>query len=144
MNNLILIRGLPGSGKSTYAARLSKIIGIDYVEADMYFMHNGEYKFDPAKLGMAHKWCFDRAVSNMDRFRSAIVSNTFTQAKEMQNYIHAASERGIPIWIITMHGKYQNVHNVPEIALQRMRDRFQDNTELMSHWPDACIEFYNV
>jgi predicted kinase len=144
MNKLILVRGLPGSGKSTFAAGLAQHQNTDYVEADMYFMHNGEYKFDPAKLSQAHKWCFDKAIANLDQGRTAIVSNTFTQSKEMQNYIRAAVERGIPISIVTLYGKYQNVHNVPEIALQRMRDRFQSNEHLKSVWPNADINFIDL
>ena len=50
---LILVRGLPGSGKSTIA---SAIDGSDesyapiHLEADMFFMENGEYKFAPIAL----------------------------------------------------------------------------------------------
>ena len=53
MKNLYLLRGIPGSGKSTLAEQL----GGSHFETDTYFMVDGEYKFDAAKLKKAHEWC---------------------------------------------------------------------------------------
>lgn len=40
-----ILRGLPGSGKSTYAKKLAEE-GWLHFENDMYFMKNGKYVFD--------------------------------------------------------------------------------------------------
>ncbi len=48
MKELFLLRGLPGSGKSTLAKSLSD----SHIEADMFFMKDGEYKFDGSKIKM--------------------------------------------------------------------------------------------
>ncbi len=50
---LYIVRGIPGSGKSTFAKQL---VGADFLvcEADKYFMVDGEYKFDATKLKQAH------------------------------------------------------------------------------------------
>jgi len=53
VKQLILLRGLPGSGKSTFA----NLLGGIHVEADQYFIQDGEYKFDASKLKQAHNWC---------------------------------------------------------------------------------------
>ena len=42
---LVLVRGLPGSGKSTYARSL----GYPNFEADMFFIKDGKYVYNPAK-----------------------------------------------------------------------------------------------
>jgi uridine kinase len=45
---LYLIRGVPGSGKSTFAqSLLDKFVVQRMYEADQYFVQNGEYQFDP-------------------------------------------------------------------------------------------------
>ena len=61
MKNLYIIRGLPGSGKSTIAKSLGKSWQI--FEADQFFMKNGKYEFDGSKLKDAHDWC-KRKVHN--------------------------------------------------------------------------------
>lgn len=45
MNKLTIIRCLPGSGKSTYAAR--NYPNTFHVETDMFHIHDGEYDFNP-------------------------------------------------------------------------------------------------
>ena len=42
MKELILLRELPGAGKSTLAKRVCN----QHIEADMFFMKDGEYKFE--------------------------------------------------------------------------------------------------
>ena len=44
MKNLYIVRGLPGSGKSTFARSIAKPYQI--FEADQYFMKKGKYNFD--------------------------------------------------------------------------------------------------
>lgn len=75
--NLYIVRGLPGSGKSTFAKSLG---GVNY-EADMFFINeNGEYNFDPSKLKDAHNWCRHKAMDSMKSGEPiVVVSNTFTQ-----------------------------------------------------------------
>ena len=53
---LVLIRGLPGSGKTTMA-RVLALVGYEHHEADHYFERDGAYKFDPADLPKVHQAC---------------------------------------------------------------------------------------
>ena len=127
MSRLILIRGLPGSGKSTLAKNL---IGF-YVhyETDMFW--GPDYEFDASKLPEAHAWCQKNVKEALMTGWGVVVSNTFTTIWEMQPYFDMAKELGITPQVVTCHGQYGNVHNVPEAALERMRDRFvMDLSEL--------------
>ena len=63
MKNLYIVRGLPGSGKSTFAKSIAKPYQV--FEADQYFMKNGKYKFDPTKLKEAHNDCKNRVTRRM-------------------------------------------------------------------------------
>lgn len=122
---LLLVRGLPGSGKSTIAKNL---IGFyQHVETDMFWMVDGEYKWEASRLGEAHAWCLNRTRELMTAGFSPVVSNTFTTVKEMRPYFDLAKEFGIVPTVMVVQNEWGNVHNVPEETLAKMKARFQYN-----------------
>ena len=129
MKNLYIVRGLPGSGKST----LAKSLGGTHFEADMFFMKDGEYKFDMTKIKDAHNWCQNSVNSAMILNNTAglnetiVVSNTFTQEWEMKPYIELAEQYDYRVFSIVVENRHGgiNEHNVPEEVLTKMRDRFE-------------------
>ena len=132
MKNLYIVRGLPGSGKSTFAKSIVKSYQV--FEADQYFMKNGKYNFDPTKLKKAHQDCKRRVTRRMGKnlfnlifFRNIVVSNTFTQEWEMEFYFDIAKLYGYKVHTIIVENRHEgvNVHGVPEDKLQVMEDRFQ-------------------
>lgn len=131
---LILVRGLPGSGKSTHARVIAnEIFRCARIEADMYFVKDGEYLFDASKLGEAHKWCLDNTRELLSDGVSVVVSNTFTTKKELKPYFDIAKQLGIKPHVILCQGNYKNIHNVPEETIKKMNNRFEyDISELFN------------
>ena len=124
---LILIRGVSGSGKTTYAKKLMKDDpSLSHYEADMFFYNNGNYEFNPSKLKDAHAWCKSKTEEDLRNGKSVIVSNTFTQKWEIEPYIQLGQKYKAEIIIKKATGNYQNVHGVPPDALERMRSRWED------------------
>ncbi len=131
MKNLYLLRGIPGAGKST----LAKQLGDSHFETDTFFMVEGEYKFDPTKLRKAHEWCQSQielaminnhVTAGLDN-SDIVVSNTFTQAWEMDAYNELAKQYGYRVFSIIVENRHGGVnqHNVPEDKLQMMKERFE-------------------
>ena len=57
MKMLHIIRGIPGSGKSTMARKLAPNAAF---EADAYMVdQQGNYAFDPSRLGEVHQKCYE-------------------------------------------------------------------------------------
>ena len=132
---LYIVRGIPGSGKSTFAKRL---VGEDFLvcEADKYFIdkETGEYNFDFTKIKEAHKFCQDTVETYMkdslvnDQFyREIAVSNTFTQEWEMEPYFELAKTYGYKVFSIVVENRHEgtNQHGVPDEVLTKMRERFE-------------------
>jgi predicted kinase len=126
MNTLVLLRGLPGSGKSTAAKLFNKA---PHFEADMYFMDaDGNYQFDVAKIKDAHNWCRHSTMYAMKKGNPIVlVSNTFTQEWEMEAYYLLAEELGYMVVSMIVENRHggKNVHGVPEDKLEIMKNRFE-------------------
>ena len=109
---ITICRGIPGSGKSTFA----KTLGGIHIEADQYFVDaDGNYNFDGSKIKNAHAWCLASVKTNMAADRDKIVvSNTFTQEYGYKTFTIIVENR---------HGN-TNEHNVPEDKIEQMKNRF--------------------
>ena len=125
MKMLYIIRGIPGSGKSTMAKKLAPNAAF---EADAYMVdQQGNYAFDPSRLGEVHQKCYE-AVRDalMQDIANVAVANTFVKRWEYQKYVDLANELGVKYEIIVCNGGYKNIHGVPEEAIQRMKDNWED------------------
>ena len=142
MAELVLVRGLPGSGKSTYIK--NEYPSHVHLEADMYFMDSGEYKFDPAKLGSAHMWCLRNARDYLTRGMNVAVSNTFTTPKELHSYAQVAKELNVPVTIIAMKTAYGNIHNVPQSKLEEMANRWKENDGIAHQFEGLQVTYREV
>lgn len=123
---VILIRGIPGCGKSTHveeirfqysraeAIQVHHSIGPDFAvcSADRFFMKRvatpiensqegkDEYVFDPTKLAQAHSECFIQFLRAIDsRVAVIVVDNTFVHQWEMETYIKTAEMNGYDVVI---------------------------------------------
>lgn len=127
MKSITLIRGISGSGKSTFAEFISDG-KYDIFSADDYFMVDGEYKFDPSRLKLAHEDCKNKVEDAMKRNEYSIfVANTFTRKWEMDGYFELAEKYNYRIFTVIVENRHgnKNVHNVPETSINGMRERFE-------------------
>jgi predicted kinase len=126
MKQLILLRGLPGSGKSTVAKLFDKAL---HFEADMYFLDaDGNYHFDASKIKNAHNWCRHSVMDAMKEGHPiVVVSNTFTQEWEMEVYYLLAEELGYRVISMIVENRHagKNIHGCPDDKIEQMKTRFE-------------------
>lgn len=123
---LLLVRGLPGSGKSTFAMNIAPT-DFHWEEADHYMVdEDGNYKFDPMELEYAHQCCQENTRQSLLLGYHVVVSNTSTTEKEVEIYKKIAEETGANFLSIIVENRNStnSVHGVPDHALTNMRKRF--------------------
>ena len=122
---LVLVRGHSGSGKSTFAASFVPF-GYKHFENDSFFVgEDGVYKFDFAFHQVAKDECVKKAVQALRDGESVVVSNTFTKVAEMDSLFSFAKELGIDIRIFEMENDFANTHNVPEAVVIEKKAAFE-------------------
>lgn len=146
---VILVRGIPGCGKSTHVKEVLEqcaiagmlVQDVAVCSADDYFKvqvgpGRYEYRFDPTKLPIAHNRCFAKFVDSLydDDVKVVIVDNTFIHQWEMQNYIKMAN---LLEWDLEIHELQvktvealnrcvaRNIHGVPADVIARMAMEFE-------------------
>lgn len=129
MQKLYIVRGLPGSGKTTYAESL----GISHFEADSFFYDaDGNYHFVPSLVSTAHEVCQADTERALQGGKNVVVANTFTTEWEVLPYIDMANKYNVSVVLHTCDGDYGSVHGVPEYAVKRMRERFVSHDDMQA------------
>ena len=128
---LIIVRGLPGSGKSTYAKKLYNNLTaqghvVKHFESDSFWMNAyGEYSFNPMLLETAHRTCFlNTFFALKDKVSFVIVSNTFVKENDILEYTNEAKKYGAHVIVYRMENNFGSIHGVPEETMDKMRRGF--------------------
>lgn len=125
MTKLILVRGLPGSGKSCFARALAYLSNSLHYETDMFF-DTVVGRFDKYRLEEAHNWCKALVDHYLYVKHNCIVSNTFSQRWEIDQYVAIANKNGASIEVIKMNSHHKNTREVPFHVIRNMQIRWED------------------
>ena len=126
VKNLILLRGVSGSGKSTIAKLIST--GINTVSTDDFFIdRDGNYTFNADNLSINHKKCQITVKMMMEEKETCIiVHNTFTEEWEMLHYFALAEKYNYKVITLIAENRHGSIstHNVPGEVIENQKERF--------------------
>jgi len=133
---LYLIRGLPGSGKTTLAmAMVEAGMGCAYAADDFFTDDDGVYRYIPSSISAAHNWCQRQVMEDMlDGEGVIIVHNTFSRLWEMEWYVNEAAMQEYNVCLITVEGDYPGGKWTGKEGLrQQLRTRMSERWETYSN-----------
>lgn len=130
-NNMIIMVGIPGSGKSTLSKHLSEVMGLEICSVDHWMVDDqGNYAFDRNRLREVHENCQKKARQLLHEGKSCIIDNTNCTEMAINNYLDIAStyEAHVLIYWFMCNPEtgLRNVHGVTQDILERMRQQQKD------------------
>ncbi len=138
---ILILKACSGAGKTTFANFLQSIYpDAIVVSADDYFYSNydgsnpdGDYKFNPEKLGSAHGACrrkFQKAVDS--GAKCVIISNTNVEKSHWEFYEEYGKEKGYRVFFIVLERRHSgtNKHGVDESTLTRQENKLRNSLKL--------------
>ena len=145
IHQCIILRGISGSGKSTYAQ--TNYPNAVVCSADNFHMkwvkkEDGtivrEYLYDASKSAVAHSDCLNKFIRSIFECRHdcVVVDNTNLRIWEFQNYLKLARLAGYQVTIVEMRGHTtetgpelcasRNQHAVPADVVMKMHELFEE------------------
>lgn len=124
MASLHIVRGWPGSGKSTFARK--KFSGVLLLENDMFHMHNGVYDWHKEAMHDAIAWCSSTTRAALNNGMDVVVANTFTKRRFIEAYKKIADDCGASFDVYRCTGNFHNVHGLDESMVDSFKRSMED------------------
>jgi hypothetical protein len=138
---LVIIRGLPGSGKSTYAKK-NFPDHLHYEPDHLFCDTNGKYRFDLQLWDQACEWTHRLTDFALSRGENVVVSDVFATLDEIKPYRELVEYHSASILLITIEGgSFKSIHHVPQFILQSMQDRFIPWIILKDYFEDGSCTY---
>lgn len=141
MKTVHIVRGLPGTGKTTFVQK--RFNGILQLENDQCWVTaDGKYEY-----GVGHKYPRERVANYMEDMLinamlqevNVAVSSVFCHLDSVANIVDLAKvyNYDFKIWLMSSENRriFHNVHNVPKQAIKTMEDEFVYQLP----WPQVIV-----
>lgn len=122
---LVVLRGLPSTGKSTLARERFPAYLLWEPDAFVTDGH-GRYRFDLQYWPDALSWCYRMADHSLARGESCVVADVFPSWMDVAPYYQLAAAHGARMRVVTIRGLgAPGKHRVPVSVLDQMTRRFE-------------------
>lgn len=144
---IVILRGLPGSGKSHLARYISAKYDAVICSADDYFTINNKYTYDRTKLNRAHDYWRKKMYEMLSQGRSVIIDNTNACISHYNDIYDTDMYDNILLYEIhcpdmdtAIKFAKRNRHNVPLSDIINMYQRWETDDRALFITNDTNVE----
>ena len=131
---LQIIRGLPGSGKTTLA--LKRYPHLLRLETDMFFYSQGAYRYSKSRNEHAVLWFLDEIEMLCRNMVDFVATGVFAAHTErLRETISRALKWDYDVYIKTLTTQFKGIHAVPEEHFNAMKESFVPDRQLRQLYP---------
>lgn len=95
---LVLLSGLPGAGKTTFARRLAEFLPAGHLESDaIRFELAGRPTYSPSESARVFATIERRAAASLDAGRVTIIDATNVTRRDRKRFVRLARTSGVPL-----------------------------------------------
>ena len=121
---LRLMRGAPGSSKSTSAKRMFP--GTLLLENDMFLISDDQYKWSKERVRVGIDLCIKMTEMALKNGSDVVVANTFTKKRFIDSYKKLADKYGANFEVYRCSGNYKNVHGLNDNMVESFKKSMED------------------
>ncbi|MCE7054242.1 AAA family ATPase [Algoriphagus sp. AGSA1] len=126
---LVIVMGLPGSGKSYFAARLANEIGATHLQSDKIRVHMGlKGKYSEADKNSVYKELCDQTKTLLENHKSVVVDATFHLDFYRRLFYAMADKINVPVITLLIEADEETVRE--RLKKQRKLSEADYNTYL--------------
>ncbi|KAG0708058.1 NEDD4-binding protein 2-like 1 [Chionoecetes opilio] len=137
---LVVMRGLPGSGKTTLAREVKGPNGVVLSTDDFFCDKHGQYLYDASRIGEAHQWNKHRTIKRLKQGKTPIlIDNTNLEVWEMKPYFQLALQYGYDVDLLHTATPWRrnakelarkSIHGVPAKKIEEMKERYEQDVRI--------------
>ena len=135
MKKITLIRGLPGSGKTTFAKKMCEDLNAEggnctWLESSMYMTDTGIQFKSPKQVPIISEWLYEKVEDSLKTYDNVIVARVASEEKDIRRFKEIAEKNYAEFVVYRLDTHWED--KCPKFI-------FEDMKKAVVDWPDEIV-----